>query len=284
MQQQSPTVAIAVVLFLLVRLVGTAITSAVPPAAAPVAEAAVLLLSGLLPACLFLGKRPAPASVLGFGLPRKGALRYLLLLPLFIASVSLLASALTYALELIGYQSELSLPSDPLQLVLCAALLPALTEELLCRYLCLAPFAEKRPTAAVWISAILFSLLHTNPVQIPYALFAGLFLGAIAVLTRSVWVPILFHLANNLVSALFVILGDGAGASVLEGALLSLAALSIPLLLCRRDRDGDSVLSSLLAAVRPGKSDLLCILELLLSPISIPILLCLWLTALSCFS
>lgn len=282
-KRQSTSVAISVVLFLLLRLVGEAIASALSPTAALAAEAATLLLSALFPLLLFLWMRPCAASAVGFRLPRKRDLRYLLLLPLFIVSVSLLASALTAVFERLGYRYEPALSSDPLHLLVFAALLPALSEELLCRYLCIAPLGGGRPTGAVWISAILFSVLHTNPVQIPYALFAGLFLGAVAVLTRSVWVPILFHLTNNLVSAVFILLGEGVGRSLFEGVLLSLAVLSIPLLLCRWKRSG-SILSALLDAVRPRKSDLLLILEHLLSPISIPILLCLWLTTISCFS
>ena len=284
MKRQSTTVAIAVVLFLLVRLFGAALVSAVPPAVGAPIEGAALLLSGLLPACLFLGERPVEASVLGFALPKKSELRYLLLLPLFIVSVSLLASALTYAFELLGYRNELSLPSDPVRLFLFAVLFPAFVEELLCRYLCLAPFVGERPTCAVWISAILFSVLHTSPIQIPYALFAGLFLGALAVLTRSLWVPMLFHFSNNLVSVLFFLLGDGMGARLLESALLALAALSIPLLLYRKDGEGDSVLCSIRRTVLPTASDCRSILRLLLSPLAVPILLCLWLTAVSCFS
>lgn len=284
MKRNTTTVAIAVVLFLAVRLIGSALVAAVPSPLRLPLNALTVLLSGILPACLFIGSHPKGISKITFAPPRREQLRYLLFLPLFVVSVSLLASVLTRIAELLGYQNVILLPSDPLQLFVLAVVLPALVEELLCRHLCFIPFAEGRPTAAVWISALLFAFLHTNPVQIPYALLAGLLLGALVALTRSLWIPILFHLANNLVSVLFFLLGDGVAANLLEGALLALAALSIPLLL-RASRDGkDSVLASLWKAIRPERDDLKRILDLLLSPLLIPILLCLWLTAIACFS
>lgn len=282
MKQQHSTVAIAVVLFLAVRIVGAALSSAGAPFSL-LLDAAALILSGVLPACLFIGRHGTLTRVLDLKPPKREHLRYLLFLPLFVVSVSILASVLTKIADLLGFENALALPSDPVRLLLLAVLLPALVEELLCRYLCLAPFASDRPTAAVWVSAILFAFLHTNPVQIPYALFAGLLLGALAVLTRTLWIPILFHLTNNLVSVLFFLLGDGVSANLLEGVMLALAALSVPLLLRARD-GGESLLASLWHAIRPETDDLKALLDHLLSPLLIPLLLCLWMTAITCFA
>ena len=284
MKRSCTAVAIATVSFLAVRLVGAAIASAVGGPVGLLIDLLAVLCSGLLPLCLLLWQRPFPPSAPSLKAPRPDAWRYLLLLPLFIVSVSLLASALTYIGELLGYANGIVLPRDPLRLALLAVLLPALVEELLCRYLCLAPFAEGRSTAAVWVSALLFALLHANPIQIPYALFAGLILGTLAVRSGSILIPILFHLANNLVSVLFFLLGDGAAANFLEGSLLALAALSVPLVLRPARDGGPSLLSSLWETVRPSREECRRILDLLLSPLLIPILLCLWLTAVSCFA
>lgn len=284
MKRQSTTVAIAVVLFLAIRLVGSAVASAASEPLRLLLDAVTVLLSGVLPACLFIGNRPAESAMRAFERPRREHLRYLLFLPLFVVSISLFASVLTRIGELLGMKTELLLPSDPVRLLLLAVLLPAFVEELLCRHLCFAPFAEGRATPAVWVSAILFALLHTNPIQIPYALLAGLFLGALAALTRSLWIPILFHLTNNLVSVLFFLLGDGASANLLEGVLLALAVLSVPLLFRRKGNGDNSPLASLWHVIRPAREDLKRILDLLLSPLMIPILLCLWLTAVACLA
>ena len=273
-----------VVLFLAVRLVGAALISTASASVAPFLDAAAVLLSGLLPFCLFRRRLTPDDPTVTLMPPQREHLSYLLLLPLFIVSVSLLASTLTYIGSLMGYENAILLPSSRLRLVVSAAVLPSLVEELVCRYLCLVPFASGRGTSAVWISAILFALLHADPVQIPYALFAGLILGALAVQTKSIWIPMLFHLANNLTSVAFFLLGDGVGANLLEGSLLALAALSIPFALRPRTKESPGPLASIWRTLRPDASDAKRILDLLLSPLMIPVLLCLWLTAITALS
>ena len=279
MKRQHSTVAIAVVLFLAVRMIGAALTRFVPSFLLLPYDALVLILSAALPACLFLGKSarlsPAPLKP-----PRARHFRYLLLLPFFVVSVSLLASVLTHLAELAGIDASLKLPSDLTSLFLTAAILPAVVEEILCRYLCFLPFSDRRKVAAIWISSVIFALLHVNLVQIPYALFAGLMLGALFALTDSILIPILFHLTNNLVSILFVILGENSfGANLLEGSLLALAAISIPFLL-RPGKNEKSILGEIWEMIRPRAEDGRSIAECLISPLLIPILLCLWLALL----
>ena len=94
MKRQNTTVAIAVVLFLAVRLVGAAVTSAVGASLRLPLETVTVILSGLLPACLFLGRRSALPATVSLAPPRRAQLRYLLFLPLFVVSVSLFASVL----------------------------------------------------------------------------------------------------------------------------------------------------------------------------------------------
>ena len=86
--------------------------------------------------------------------------------------------------------------------LITTALIPAVTEEIFCRYLFLRYLLPHSRLGAVLASAVFFSLLHGNFYQIPYALFAGLFLGALAAATGSVLPGMLFHLVNNIASAL----------------------------------------------------------------------------------
>ena len=50
---------------------------------------------------------------------------------------------------------------------------------------------------AVWISALLFGLVHFNPAQIFAAFLSGLFLGWLYRRTHSLWPPLLCHVLNN---------------------------------------------------------------------------------------
>lgn len=86
--------------------------------------------------------------------------------------------------------------------VLTSAIAPALAEETLFRFLTLSillPYGKKR---AVVLSAFLFALFHQSLYQMPYALAAGVVLGAAALYSNSVTLPVLLHFANNLLSLL----------------------------------------------------------------------------------
>ncbi len=92
--------------------------------------------------------------------------------------------------------------------LLTTALVPAVTEEIFCRYLFLRYLLPHSRLGAVLASAVFFSLLHGNFYQIPYALLAGVFLGALAAATGSVLPGILFHLVNNVASAALFFFGE----------------------------------------------------------------------------
>lgn len=109
--------------------------------------------------------------------------------------------------------------------LLTTAVIPAVTEEIFCRYLFLRYLLPHSRLGAVLASAVFFSLLHGNFYQIPYALFAGLFLGALAAASGSVLPGILFHLVNNIASALLYFFADTALPTVLLWVLVASLAL-----------------------------------------------------------
>ena len=145
------------------------------------------------------------------------------LLPLFLFSVmglSILAAAFA---GLFGISSPA--PTGPIPvLLLNYALAPALAEEFFFRFLLLRLFLPYGKPTAVWVTAILFALVHMNLAQIPYALAAGLFLGAVAASSESFWLPFLFHFVNNALSILLSRSGEIAPLAVI-GALALTAAL-----------------------------------------------------------
>ncbi len=84
------------------------------------------------------------------------------------------------------------------------ALLPALLEETLFRYLpikLLSPYSRR---VALIVSSVSFALIHVNLFQIPYALFAGIALGFLTLSSGSVLPAFLLHLLNNAVSVIWM--------------------------------------------------------------------------------
>lgn len=53
------------------------------------------------------------------------------------------------------------------------------------------------PQRAIWISSILFGLIHFNPAQIPFAILVGLILGYIYAKTGNIVVTSIIHILNN---------------------------------------------------------------------------------------
>lgn len=78
-------------------------------------------------------------------------------------------------------------------------------EELIFRGIILNGLRKNYPTVtAVFVSALLFSLFHLNPWQMPATLVLGLLLGWILIRTRSIILAILGHALNNLLVLLTV--------------------------------------------------------------------------------
>lgn len=128
---------------------------------------------------------------------REGAL---LTLPL--AAPTLLAvmgiSALTaYIMSLLGKSSATGLDGSFFVLFLLHALLPAVLEELLFRFIPITLIAPHSKKCAILLSALFFALAHCNLFQIPYALFAGAVFAFVTLMTGSVLPSVLLHLLNN---------------------------------------------------------------------------------------
>lgn len=76
-------------------------------------------------------------------------------------------------------------------------------EEIIFRGLILNELKKVSPViAAVIIQAVLFGAYHMNPLQSSYAFVVGIVLGLVAVLTRSIWAPILVHVFFNSVNVI----------------------------------------------------------------------------------
>ncbi len=96
--------------------------------------------------------------------------------------------------------------------LIATAAVPALVEEFACRGIILGLLKKFGEGFAIITSSIIFGVMHGNFEQMPFAFLVGLILGFIYVKTKSIWVCVAVHAANNLVSVLFSYstLGDNA--------------------------------------------------------------------------
>ncbi|NLO69478.1 MAG: CPBP family intramembrane metalloprotease [Porphyromonadaceae bacterium] len=82
--------------------------------------------------------------------------------------------------------------------LLVMAVMPALGEEIFCRGALLNIFSENRNKyVAIWVVAIIFSLIHFQMYGFLPRMLLGALLGYLLVWSGSLWLPILVHFINN---------------------------------------------------------------------------------------
>ena len=157
----------------------------------------LMLVSGLIAACMVLGFRKLPYS--GLGLSLKGWGRSLLrgaLFVVFLYVVGFGLSLLLGAVEVVGFLFS------PISLLVSLLLyfFVAVTEEVIGRGFILGRMLDGgiNKFVALFISAVLFSLMHLfNPnfAFVPFLniMVAGCFLGASYIYTRNLCFPIALH-------------------------------------------------------------------------------------------
>lgn len=159
-----------------------------------VAKAARLSISDLIP----LGK-PKKGTVLPFTLIGIG----------FCAFANIAISQAGYILEQLGFEYNVSRPDPPtgvlgfMLTVISTAIVPALVEEYGCRGVMFGMLEKYGQGFALITSSVLFGVMHGNFKQMPFAFLVGLILGLIRIKTGSMWVCVLVHGWNNLVSVIF---------------------------------------------------------------------------------
>lgn len=112
--------------------------------------------------------------------------------------ISFLTSFLIY--ELTGKTNSADLGDSYILALFTHALIPAVFEEALFRYLPLRLIAPHSSRCAIIVSAIFFALVHTDLFVIPYALIAGVILMSITIATDSIIPSIIIHFINNALS------------------------------------------------------------------------------------
>ena len=122
-----------------------------------------------------------------------------------------------YAVELVS--SQFDIPNNLEELFqslagtvsgfLGVCIVGPIMEEMIMRRVILKEMAKA--TKSMWwgiiISSALFAIIHGNPIQIVFAMPAGIFLGWVYCKTGSLLVPICIHIINNTVSFLLMSAG-----------------------------------------------------------------------------
>ena len=112
-----------------------------------------------------------------------------------------------------------------------AALVAPVCEEVAFRgYLVSAGLTRHRPAIAIGASALLFSLLHLDPIRAPALLLLGALYGWLSWRSGSIWPAVIAHATNNGIAAALLLLSpeDAGGAEPTLGmALAGVAAGAI---------------------------------------------------------
>lgn len=85
-------------------------------------------------------------------------------------------------------------------MLLSLVIIPAVCEELLFRGVLFAEYRSLGEANAILISAICFAMLHFSLTNFPVYLFAGILLGVVTAVSRSVIPAVLLHLLSNTLS------------------------------------------------------------------------------------
>ena len=102
--------------------------------------------------------------------------------------------------DLFTYPVTYMSDTDLILQFITTALVPAFCEEFLFRGTILSTLMPYGKSTAVVVSAVCFGLMHGNLYQFLYTTVAGLILGAVYVVTDSIWPSTIIHMLNNALS------------------------------------------------------------------------------------
>ncbi len=126
-------------------------------------------------------------------------------------------------------------------IILAYVIIPAVSEELFFRGVILSEYRPYGSVNAVLISALCFTFVHFSFENFPLYFFAGIILGMVAVVTRSLLASLLLHILSNLIalygSDSFLRITIQKSGEVFMGFLLiALFGLSLVFLLLRLEQ------------------------------------------------
>lgn len=238
---------------------------------------AVYALSFLLPVFIyikFLQRAPVSYKRLSVGKipPAKDCILYITAAVSVTMLAALANGMFTSMLELLGITVQPSSLTPGygvngiLFTITVSVFLPALLEELLCRYAVMGLLMPCGKVAAAVASGVMFGLMHTNPSQIIYATVSGCLIGYFVATTNSISLGILIHGAINSISLLFLYAEGGNSSEsfmstyiLLQIIIIALGLVSLVIIIykSRKGREERKV------------SDIKAIRTILLSPVTL---------------
>ena len=157
------------------------------------------------PALLYVRIRGISVSSLRLRIPTGGSILFTVSSLFTVIFGSMLISFGLYFLGVSAADSSVysemvpdALASRAVFITIAFAVIPAITEEFLCRSVFLSEYQGSGMGTAVFFSALLFSFLHFNIHAFPVYFFSGIILGFVAFVTRSVFCSAAVHLIHNL--------------------------------------------------------------------------------------
>lgn len=156
------------------------------------------------------------------------------LVPLTVGTVFLVSLLTTLALSVFGLSDSVTLEGNVFVLIIIHALLPALCEEMLFRYVPIKLLAAHSRVGAVVLSALFFSLVHTNLFQIPYAFLAGVIFATVDIAFGSILPSVILHFVNNLCSVYWILYAENTEFAVVYVAVMGALCLICGLCLAVR--------------------------------------------------
>lgn len=118
-----------------------------------------------------------------------------------------ISSLFAYIIELLGYETVPTSDTGGeytwvyfLVSVVCSCLLPAICEETAHRGMLLTGLKRYGVGKAIIISGLLFGLIHLNINQFFYATIIGWLLGALTIMSNSIYPAMIVHFMNNFLS------------------------------------------------------------------------------------
>ena len=103
-----------------------------------------------------------------------------------------------------------------LLVLLSTAVTPAVVEEFAMRGVVLSCLKRYGNGFALFVSSVIFGLMHGNFEQIPFAMLLGLYLGFITIKTESILPAVFLHFLNNFFSVVTDYLFDALGHSAAQ--------------------------------------------------------------------
>lgn len=87
--------------------------------------------------------------------------------------------------------------------VIALAIVPAVTEEFIFRGIMLSEYSEYGVHTAVFMSGIMFAMLHFNIAMLPTYFFCGVVAAYAVYVTQSLWAGMMLHFLNNVYALFF---------------------------------------------------------------------------------